>query len=448
MDYDILIATYKRKDLLEVLLNSIPKGIADIFIYFDNNDIENYLYFRKSKDYICILLPEQKYCQWINNYHCSRSSKKGVIVLNDDMKMEEGAIQNLIKCFEEKYPDTDGLVGMNQYLIPTGSKCAAWLIGKKFSERFLDREAMYPGYIGRFADTELMQTAIVLNKFYWCEEAKIHHYQPEAIDFKDSFVLDEARKSQETTQDKDAKLYIERQKDNLFLERVTSNMQYDICIGTYKRKDLLKILLNSIPKRVADIFIYFDIYDKENYEYFKNIYKCILFPNHEDGCLEAFNYHAREVLRNNKKGAIFLNDDMEIEPGAIEALIKCFEEKFPDTDGLVGMNQYLIPTGSKCAAWLAGRRFISRFPNGEILYPEYHGRFSDSELMLVASDLNKFYWCEEAKIKHWQPDSVGQQAFTPDEARLSTEKYHNEDAKLYLERCPKGKHMHRLIAPS
>ena len=201
LDYDIMITTYKRPEMLSILLNSIPKGKADIFIYFDNNDIENYNKFKDIQGITCVLIPEQWFCQHINNYHCSRSTKKGVIVLNDDMRLEPNALEELIKCFEGIYPDTDGLVGMNQYLLPTGSQCAAWLIGKKFSDRFPNREAIYQGYIGRFGDTELMQTAQMLGKFFWCENSKIEHYQPKATN-EVNFVIDDVRREQLTTKDK------------------------------------------------------------------------------------------------------------------------------------------------------------------------------------------------------------------------------------------------------
>ena len=52
---------------------------------------------------------------------------------------------------------------------------------------------------------------------------------------------------------------------------------------------------------------------------------------------------------------------------------------------------------------MVGSKFADRFPNRETFCPEYHHFGVDAELMEYAESVNKFIWCEEAKVYHHHP---------------------------------------------
>jgi hypothetical protein len=188
MKYEIVITTYRRPELLKDLLNSIPRGIADIYIYHDD---------------------ERLGCVALNNRHFAKSDAAGVICLNDDMVLEPNALENLIEDFEKLFPDTDGIVGMNQINIPNGSKCAAWIIGQKYLQRFDNKQAGFSGYKGRYWDSELMYVARQAGKFYWSERSKLLHLRPQ----------DQAMERQESFNDADRELFFARGKNGGWLTK-------------------------------------------------------------------------------------------------------------------------------------------------------------------------------------------------------------------------------------
>jgi hypothetical protein len=102
----------------------------------------------------------------------------GVLYATDDMTFNQGAIENALKAFNEHFPDDDGVVGFVQEpnsFHPTGVA----LVGKKFLERYPDKQLFYPKYY-HFACQEIYWLADKLGKFYQCKDAIITHKHPSA----------------------------------------------------------------------------------------------------------------------------------------------------------------------------------------------------------------------------------------------------------------------------
>lgn len=223
-----------------------------------------------------------------------------------------------------------------------------------------------------------------------------------------------------------------------------TGVDYDIVIATYKRENMLRTLLQSIPKNIGNIFIYFDPYDKETWEKFKDDkdINIILLSDHVRGSIDVCNIHSKKFYNHN---IILLTDDTECMPNCLENAIKCFETTYPDTDGIVGLNQFEIKgRGGRCGFFIAGNKFIDRFENRELFYSGYYGLCCDTELAEVAEKLEKFTICNEAKIKHWHPVGENKKNFIPDETRINAHKHDKEDLKLFKQRMSTGEFMNRV----
>lgn len=216
MIFDIVIPTFKRKDKLIVCLNSIlesKKQVKDdiqIYLNFDNNDYDTYnaikQYFNAeyikylvkndSNNFIhCQVLDKQYKAFGVWNNHLKNLESDGMFYMCDDIKLFPECLSEIIYNFKTKFPDTDGLAGLNQSNIPKGgegySAFAMGLIGEKFAERFENNHCFCPDYKSFHADAEMGLYAVKLKKFISCNHAKIIHYHPAF--FKDK--VDEAHKA-------------------------------------------------------------------------------------------------------------------------------------------------------------------------------------------------------------------------------------------------------------
>jgi hypothetical protein len=81
------------------------------------------------------------------------------------------------------------------------------------------------------------------------------------------------------------------------------------------------------------------------------------------------------------------------------------EERFPDLDGIIGLNQENLPIKDtvKTAFGAIGQQFAARFPNKQVFCPEYKRFYLDKELEEYANKIDKLYWCKEAMLIHLHP---------------------------------------------
>jgi hypothetical protein len=93
------------------------------------------------------------------------------------------------------------------------------------------------------------------------------------------------------------------------------------------------------------------------------------------------------------------SDDLQFFPDTLAEAAAAMERKFPDLDGVIGINQDLRKF-CPAAMNLTGRKFINRFP-GRQLYNPIYGHFCvDSELWHYAVHQEKFHFCKRSKIIH------------------------------------------------
>lgn len=181
MDFDIVIPTYKRKDKLIRLLNSIPKqDNLKIWVYFDNNDNKTAAWFEIQEKVNELIIMNKKYQAFgIWNYHLQNHFKSDIFCwICDDTEVFPDTFKNVEKHFINKFPDMDGVVTFNQINLPSGSDSAMGCVGRKFIERYKNYSLYCPDYVSFYADSEIGDYAKKLNKFHWGEDCKIVHYHP------------------------------------------------------------------------------------------------------------------------------------------------------------------------------------------------------------------------------------------------------------------------------
>lgn len=157
---DIVILTYNRSEKIKVAIQSIL-----------DNRISNYR---------IVVYPEYENLGTVKklNEHLKFTRSDIIVYLADDVKLYPDCLEKAVQCMQSNFPEFDGLVGINQVNIPNGCKSAFGLIGRKFADRFPDKQCFCPDYIHFYVDTEVGQYAQEVKRFKFCEEAKLIHYHP------------------------------------------------------------------------------------------------------------------------------------------------------------------------------------------------------------------------------------------------------------------------------
>jgi glycosyltransferase involved in cell wall biosynthesis len=195
-------------------------------------------------------------------------------------------------------------------------------------------------------------------------------------------------------------------------------MHVSIVIPTFQRIKKLTRCLEAILQQTYtdfDINVFCDNGDTDTDKYIKENYstkydniksKVMEGKNLVIGCWNSF---LKEALANNtfKEGFIGLCDDTELYPDCLEKAVACHKENFPDTDGVVGISQecpgHPEYTWKPYGQTLMGRKFIERYPDGQVCCVDYKFLYQDEEMHNFASSINKFVHCKEAILKHYHP---------------------------------------------
>lgn len=180
MTYDFCIPTYQRYDKLKKCLEFIPvQDNIVIHVYFDNNDFETLDKINELDLAHHVFVMEKKYQAFgIWNYHLKHLFNSDVMVyLCDDVYLWPDTMKNMERHFNEKFPDTDGVITFKQENLK-GSDSAMGCIGRKFVERYPDNQVFNPNYVSFYADTDLGNYAKKLSKFHYGEDCLIHHAHP------------------------------------------------------------------------------------------------------------------------------------------------------------------------------------------------------------------------------------------------------------------------------
>lgn len=213
-------------------------------------------------------------------------------------------------------------------------------------------------------------------------------------------------------------------------------MNIDLVIPTKNRKQKLINCISSLEKIIKDnihVYIYFS--EESELEYFKYLEKnftLCLVKNYR--VPEFWNTHLKYMTSDVM---LCCNDDILFKEDSLIKLEECFNIKFPDFDGVIGLNQSnILKEQALDSAFCAiGKKYTERFPNKAIWCPEYYRFYADKELGEYAKSINKFYYAEEVEIIHLHPAFDKSQL---DETHDLVRKYLNFDRDIYNERKSKG----------
>ena len=217
-------------------------------------------------------------------------------------------------------------------------------------------------------------------------------------------------------------------------------MLVDIAIPTLNRKDRLNKCISSILKASKTDNIKLNIYFSDPFEmqYYKPY-----FVQCENVILKMVDWYRvpnfwNSCLKNSEADVLcYLNDDIEVHDGFFEALEQAFKSNYPDYDGVIGIKQdNLVKQNVETlqgAFGAIGLKYADRFPNRQIWCTDYNRFYADKELQLYAESINKFFYCEEAKIDHWHGSFYGE-----DETHKKVRLHLQEDKRTFNQRQTMG----------
>jgi len=210
----------------------------------------------------------------------------------------------------------------------------------------------------------------------------------------------------------------------------------DIIIPTRNRWEKLQRCLKTIPQEIPGITTTVIVVCDGDHETAKKLIDStngmvsrIVFVRQHSGSVFCRNLITQTV----EDALIYGVDDIEFMAGSIELAIEEIRKRYPDGDGVVGFN-YVGDTQSKTATCLVGQKFLRRYPQRKLFYPEYF-HFSCQEIERLAGKLGKLHFEENAKVQHHHPAwNHSELDKTHVEARI----YKNRDRKISSDRRAKG----------
>ncbi len=188
MKLDIVLPSKWRQEKLDKCLNSVFHSVSNI----QDHDIQLYIYFSVQEEYqhywnhfcaignIHLKFIEEYRVPDFWNSHLRSTGADAVCYINDDIEFYEDTARVILEEFPKKFPDYDGVMGLVQANLPQEQAVegAFGVIGKKYSQRFPNQQVFCPDYDRFYGDWELWQYAKSIDKFYFCQQARIQHHHP------------------------------------------------------------------------------------------------------------------------------------------------------------------------------------------------------------------------------------------------------------------------------
>jgi glycosyltransferase involved in cell wall biosynthesis len=103
---------------------------------------------------------------------------------------------------------------------------------------------------------------------------------------------------------------------------------------------------------------------------------------------------------------MFLGNDTVPEPNFMLEAVWEMARRFPDFDGMVGLNDGYWHDGDVATHWLASKKLLPAL-DGEFFHTGYNHAGCDNELLGRVEKLGKYSWAEKAKLYHDHPVNTG-----------------------------------------
>lgn len=221
MRLDVVLPTKWRQAKLNNCLNSIFHSLEYVS---KEHQVELYVYFSEPEEFdynkevfkevpfvhICFVEKYRVPNFW--NKFLRNTQADGMLYLNDDVLLEEDFFCQVLEEFPQQFPDFDGVMGVRQVNLPKDQTVegAFGIIGKKYAERFPEKQVFCPDYDRFYGDFEVWRQAEHVKKFYFCSTARIIHLHP----CTDKNLEDDTHKDVRTYLRKDKETYSIRQQRN------------------------------------------------------------------------------------------------------------------------------------------------------------------------------------------------------------------------------------------
>lgn len=220
-------------------------------------------------------------------------------------------------------------------------------------------------------------------------------------------------------------------------------------ISTYNRPKKLVRLLSSLQIQTYKDFhtmIVFDNMDYDSQDALLSVNLPIrrMVVNDEQGFVIGCWNLIHEELYGDYNAHLMLVDDVELHPTCIGEAVRCMQEHFPDTDGIIGITQQCPGhpeyTWKEFGQVLIGRKFIERFEEVDykVHCPKYLHFYQDEELWMYAKKLDKFKLCPTAVLDHFHPSYIREEMDVTHNVTRGKGQVLNTDKKLFLERRSKN----------
>jgi len=200
-----------------------------------------------------------------------------------------------------------------------------------------------------------------------------------------------------------------------------NNPRVSICVPTIGRPEKLHRLLETI-KTTAE-------YD--NYEVL------VAADEPRPNNVGAPKMLAKLVARSKGELVMFLGNDCVPKAGFLREAVWEMARRFPEMDGMVGLNDEYWGKNHVAPHWLASKKLLP-YLEGEFFHTGYNHTGCDNELLARVEMIDKYSWAEKSKIWHDHPMMSGKREDMDEyyqEAYASAR--HDADDRLYAERAKK-----------
>lgn len=214
-------------------------------------------------------------------------------------------------------------------------------------------------------------------------------------------------------------------------------MKIDIVLPSYHRNEPLKNCLKSITVAVdkakldATIAVgYSDEEDLRKSVTFCEEYGIVQFMH--VGVFTQPNFWNVYLGKMESDALVYLNDDVLLDEDCFVEAMKIF-----DKGKVIGLCQSNAnnPTACSTAFGIMGINFINLFQDRIVFCPNYESLYVDEEVGVLAKKLDRFVYCEKAKLQHLHPAFTGKQ---PDETHKWNKRNKQKDVLVYNKRKKLG----------
>lgn len=173
MHVEVLISSYDRLEPLKKCIKSIMESDykdVSIFVVVDGNRT---LFDKLLAEPVTMIFNGKRmdYVFSMNRALREMSDTDTVLYGADDLEFAGSCISKAVAALQKHFPDGDGVIGLNSASGPS----AFGLMGRKFIDRFPDRQVFCPDYLHFAGDTELGKFAQKIDRFHFAGEAIVLH---------------------------------------------------------------------------------------------------------------------------------------------------------------------------------------------------------------------------------------------------------------------------------